>query len=254
MPESKRDESLIERRVLSADDIELRVTDGDAPKITGYAAKFGKWSQDLGGFTEKIREGAFDEAIGNSDVRALKNHDPNLLLGRTASETLRLSTNSVGLRFEIDVPDTTTGADTVTEIRRGDLSGCSFTFTTAEDDWKYLDDGSVQRTIIKIGELFDVGPVTYPAYPDTTVAARSLDAFRQRLEADTEDDLRAEESQERRQEDTKQAAGSDDAGKDAIDDERKRRIERGYRTAGRIIIRNRRAESSPEAPDRSPDK
>ena len=165
----------LERRVMAIDDIELRVTDGESPKITGYAAKFNKWSLDLGGFREKIKKGAFDEAMEVSDVRALKNHDPNLLLGRTTSGTLRLSSNSVGLGFEIDPPDTSTGRDTVTEIRRKDITGCSFSFTTAEDDWKYLEDGSVERTIIRVGELFDVGPVTYPAYPDTTVAARSLE-------------------------------------------------------------------------------
>jgi hypothetical protein len=112
-----------EVRVLSPEDVELRVVGDNEPKITGYAAKYGKWSMDLGGFTERIRKGAFDAAILESDVRALKNHDPNLLLGRTASETLRLESNSVGLKFEVDVPNTTTGTDTVEEIRRGDLSG-----------------------------------------------------------------------------------------------------------------------------------
>jgi len=174
MPETKKIEAL-ERRVMAIDDIELRVTDDESPKITGYAAKFNKWSLDLGGFREKIDKGAFDDAIAKSDVRALKNHDPNLLLGRTTSGTLRLDSNAVGLKFEIDPPDTSTGRDTVTEIRRKDITGCSFSFTTSEDDWKYLKDGSVERTIVRVDELFDVGPVTYPAYPDTTVAARSLE-------------------------------------------------------------------------------
>ena len=180
MPETKKIEEVtqpaaLERRVMAIDDIELRVTDDESPKITGYAAKFNKWSLDLGGFREKIQKGAFDEAVDKSDVRALKNHDPNLLLGRTSSGTLRLNTNARGLGFEIDPPDTATGRDTVTEIRRKDITGCSFSFTTAEDDWKYLEDGRVERTIIKVDELFDVGPVTYPAYPDTTVAARSME-------------------------------------------------------------------------------
>jgi len=214
-----------ERRVISGDDMELRVDDGDSPRMSGYAAKFGKWSVDLGGFTEKIRAGAFDEALIDCDVRALKNHDPNLILGRTTSKTLRLDTNSVGLRFEVDVPDTTTGRDTVQEIRRKDITGCSFSFTTAEDDWKYLEDGTVQRTIIKVGALYDVGPVTYPAYPDTTVAARSLEAQRQSMEKEQG------ESQP-----------------EVVDPERQRQIERGYRKAGRIINRNRPAESEPVGP------
>lgn len=211
--------SPIERRILSVDDVELRVTDGDEPKIKGYAAKYGKWSLDLGGFTERIRAGAFDEALENSDVRALKNHDPNLLLGRTTSGTLQLKSNSVGLGMEIDPPDTNTGRDIIEEIRRKDITGCSFSFITAEDDWKYNEDGSVERTIIKVAELFDVGPVTYPAYPDTTVAVRSLDEHRKAVEVETQ----------KSDEDIK------------LERDRRREIEKGYRHAGRIINRNKSA-------------
>jgi HK97 family phage prohead protease len=212
----------IERRVMPLEDVELRITDDEKPKIKGYAAKFGKWSEDLGGFTERIRKGAFDEVIENGDIRALKNHDPNLILGRTTSGTLRLRTNSVGLQTEIDPPDTNTGRDTVEEIRRKDITGMSFSFTTAEDDWKYNEDSTVERTIIKIGELFDVGPVTYPAYPDTTVAVRSLDAFKEHAEkekAEQKNELTEHEKCEQQKE-----------------------IERKYRLAGRIINRNKPAE------------
>lgn len=226
----------IERRVINPEDVELRVSDGDDPKITGYAAKFGKWSVDLGGFTEKIRAGAFDKALEDSDVRALKNHDPSLLLGRSSSKTLRLSTNTVGLQFELDVPNTTTGRDVVEEIRRKDISGCSFSFTTAEDDWKYNEDGTVQRTIIKIGELFDVGPVTYPAYPDTTVAVRSLDAFKETVPFEKSSDTPAE-----KQEPEKRA--EQDPANEILDPETQRLYERKYRKAGRIINRCRPAKS-----------
>ncbi len=167
----------VERRVQNFEDTELRVSGGTAPVITGYAAKFGKWSEDLGGFREKIRVGAFD-AVLEDDVRALKNHDANLLLGRTMSGTLRLTANTVGLRFEVDPPDTNVGRDTVEEIRRKDITGCSFGFIVETDKWAYLEDDTVERTIIKFKRLFDVGPVTYPAYPDTSVAARSLATFK----------------------------------------------------------------------------
>ncbi|MHC4193865.1 MAG: HK97 family phage prohead protease [Planctomycetota bacterium] len=215
-----------EVRILSPEDVELRVLGDASPKITGYAAKFNKWSVDLGGFTEKIAKGAFDRALAESDVRALKNHDPNLLLGRTASKTLRLTANAVGLKFAVDVPNTTTGADTVEEIKRGDLSGCSFSFRVAEDDWKYLKDGTVQRTIMEIDQLFDVGPVTYPAYPDTTVAARSLDAFRS-IENPSE---QSEEEQE-------------DAQPKELDFNQQQEINADYRYAGRVLNRYRSAES-----------
>lgn len=225
----------IERRILSIDDIELRVTDGDEPKIIGYVAKFGKWSLDLGGFKEKIRKGAFDEALEKSDVRALKNHDPNLLLGRMASGTLELKTNSVGLISEIDPPNTTTGKDTIEEIRRKDITGMSFSFTTAEDDWKYPEDGSVERTIIKIGELFDVGPVTYPAYPDTSVAVRSMSEHQKTFEKE-------KQISEQRiiNEVDKQNQKSDEEKKK--EREHQRDIDKGYRLAGRIINRNKPAD------------
>ena len=207
----------IERRIMPISDMELRVTDSsDNPKIVGYAAKYGKWSEDLGGFTEKIRKGAFDEVLEN-DVRALKNHDPNLLLGRTASGTLTLSTNSVGLHFDIDPPNTNTGRDTIEEIRRKDITGCSFSFVTEEEDWKYYEDKPPERTIVKVGRLFDVGPVTYPAYPDTSVAARSLDAFKEHIK---------KENVEKENKDKE---------KKQIDADRQREIERGYRKAGRLI-------------------
>jgi len=175
MPTEKAENVMIaERRVLPAVDVELRVEDDGGQKIVGYAAKYNKNSVDLGGFIEQIKPGAFDNAIMASDVRALKNHDANLILGRTP-RTLRLSSNAVGLRFEVDVPDTTVGRDTVEEIRRGDLTGCSFAFTVTEDTWRENDDGTYSRDINEVKELFDVGPVTYPAYPDTSVAARSLE-------------------------------------------------------------------------------
>jgi HK97 family phage prohead protease len=170
---SRENPNNIERRILSFDNTELRA-EADEPKITGYAAKFGTFT-DLGYFREKIKAGAFDDVL-DDDVRCLKNHDPNLILGRTKNETLRVASNSVGLKFNNDMPDTNTGRDTLEEIRRGDISGCSFAFIVAEDEWKYYDDDRpAERTIIKISRLFDVGPVTYPAYEDTTVSARSLE-------------------------------------------------------------------------------
>jgi len=217
----------IERRILSVEDMELRVTDDDEPKISGYAAKYGVWSLDLGGFKEKIRVGAFDEALEKCDIRALKNHDPNFLLGRTSSGTLRLKSNSIGLKFDIDSPDTNTGRDTIVEIRRKDITGCSFSFTTKEDDWKYYEDSRLnERTIIKIGELFDVGPVTYPAYPDTTVAARSMDAHQKSTEQEKRN---AEQKGQKSDEEIK------------LERERQRDIDKKYRKAGRIINRNKPA-------------
>jgi len=215
-----------EQRFSPLNDMELRISPGDGGKsvMTGYAAKYNKWSEDLGGFFERIKEGAFDEALKDCDVRALKNHDKNLLLGRTASKTLRLESNTVGLKFELDIPDTTTGRDTAEEIKRGDISGCSFAFRVGSDEWKNLEDGRVERTVTKIERLYDIGPVTYPAYHDTTVAVRSLDQFRQTA--------------------SEKAAEDEQTEKETKEQKRKRRldIESKYRRAGRIIKNNRPAE------------
>ena len=156
--------------------------DGLGPKITGYAAVFDKWSEDLGGFKEKIRAGAFKKAIGKSDVRGLFNHDSNYVLGRQSNGTLTIKEDKNGLWMEIDPPDTQIIRDLVlAPIKRGDIKEQSFAFVIAEggDEWKNLHgekpDEPATRTITEVDELFDVSPVTYPAYPDTSVALRSMD-------------------------------------------------------------------------------
>ena len=157
--------------------IELRA-DGDVPKIVGHAAVFNKLSLNLGGFRETIELGAFENAIGESDIRSLFNHDPNFILGRSP-DTLSVREDDVGLFTETTPPDTQTVRDMVLEpMRRGDLTQMSFAFRIDQggDDWFEDDDGRLVRTIKKGGvkELFDISPVTYPAYPDTDVAVRSI--------------------------------------------------------------------------------
>ena len=164
----------VERRFLPTDDVELRVMDGKPSHIVGYGARFNKQSVDMG-FIETIQPGAFAKALKGSDVRALKNHDPNLVLGRVAAGTMSLEENARGLKYDIVAPDTTTGRDAVEEIRRGDITGSSFSFTIADggDEWAEKD-GQYFRTITEFAQIFDVGPVTFPAYPDTSAAARAL--------------------------------------------------------------------------------
>ncbi len=186
MPENKQKSLILapERRVLAFQTAEIRVKRGEdgAKTIVGYAAVFDKLSQDLGGFVEKIDQKAFKRCLERGcDVRGLKNHDPAMLLGRMKSGTLRLDTDEVGLKYEIDVPETQTGRDTVTEIERGDMDGSSFSFTTEDEDGDEWDDTTEPptRTLRNVRDLFDVGPVTYPAYLDTEVNTRSLDRFRE---------------------------------------------------------------------------
>lgn len=143
-------------------------------KLKGYAARFDSMSEDLGGFREIIKPGAFDRALEEKhDVRALVNHDSNLILGRSTAGTLKLSVDKNGLLAEIDPPDTQAGRDAVVSVERGDFTGMSFAFRTLTDEWRHQD-GEVVRELLDL-ELFDVSVVAYPAYPATQVSARALD-------------------------------------------------------------------------------
>lgn len=166
----------IERRAMGP--VEIRAaSEGHPPRLVGYAAVFNSQSEDLGGFREVILPGAFDRAIREAhDVRALVNHNPDKLLGRTSSGTARLAVDARGLLVEVDVPDTQDGRDTETLVRRGDLSQMSFAFRTRADQWR-TQDGEPLRELLDV-ELFDVSVVAYPAYPATEVSARALEQAR----------------------------------------------------------------------------
>ena len=162
---------------------ELRAeSDGEEnnSRIYGYGSVFNTRSENLGGsfgnFREIIMPGAFDDVL-DDDVRALFNHDPNFVLGRNKANTLTLSTDENGLRYEIDAPQTRTIQDLVIEpMKRGDINQSSFASRVGihGDEWAEDDDGAVIRTSHKISRLFDIGPVTYAAYTDASSATRSL--------------------------------------------------------------------------------
>ena len=159
--------------------------------IVGHAAVFDKLSENLGGFQERIDKGAFDDVLDN-DVRAFFNHDPNHLLARSTSGTLRLSTDDKGLKYEFDVPDTTSGRDLLVSMKRGDITQSSFAFTVEDDSWN-MENGMDVRTINKVKRLYDVSPVSIPAYPDANdlvVAQRGLAVHKEHEQKrDVEKDL-----------------------------------------------------------------
>jgi len=167
--------------------IESRSEDGGSESrwIVGYAAKFGVNSLDLGDFQERIHPEAFgivSERRGRKkplETRALWNHDANFPLARYPG-TLTMSVDDVGLRYEFPVPDTTYGRDLASNIEAGIVKGSSFSFQVAPggESWS-IEDGRSVRTVTRIDSLIDVGPVTFPAYPDADakVAKRSYDAF-----------------------------------------------------------------------------
>jgi HK97 family phage prohead protease len=180
----------IERRYVPAavEPIELEERSAAAPTIKGISPPFNSKSHDLGGFREVFAPTAFDKVVGRHrndprggvDVVALFNHDENQVLGRTTSGTLEISKADKGLAYSITPPDTTLGRDLLTLIRRGDIYGASFAFSVAQggESWTQEADGSAVRTITEVAGLYDVSVVTRPAYPQSSAALRSLEAWR----------------------------------------------------------------------------
>lgn len=172
---SKMNESPREQRTLQG--AELRVdADGAKPVIRGYAAVFNTLSENLGDFREQIAAGAFADALQASDVRALINHDANLVLGRNKAGTLVMREDVRGLYIEVTPPDTQAARDLQTLIQRGDVNQMSFAFTVRKEDqtWQRDGQGPWIRTIKRVDRLYDVSVVTYPAYADTSAAMRAL--------------------------------------------------------------------------------
>jgi len=166
----------LERRAFAA---ELRVDRaGEKPVIRGHAAVFNALSEDLGGFREQIAPGAFKNAIGRDDVRALFNHDSNLILGRNKAGTLRMSEDDTGLAIEIDPPDTQYARDLMVSMERGDITQMSFGFSVTKQGQKWEENGQTHTRTLTDVRLYDVSPVTLPAYPQTDVALRSLTEFK----------------------------------------------------------------------------
>lgn len=161
--------------------IELRENGEGKRMLTGYAVKWEKKSKVLGflrKFREQFKKGAFTESLEKDDQLFLWSHDPSKVLGRTKNGTLRLEEDDIGLRFELDLPNTTLGNDAYETIKRGDVDGVSFGFKVEADEIQDADDDLPLRTVTK-ARLFEVSVVAFPAYPDSEVSARGFDRIRQ---------------------------------------------------------------------------
>jgi HK97 family phage prohead protease len=150
----------------------------DENVIEGYAAVFNSDSEDFGSFVERIAPGAFSERL-KDDTVALFNHSMNQVLGRNGVN-VTLSEDSVGLKYRVELPDTTLAKDIRNLVKSGIINKSSFAFTVAEETWTHPEDRSKPsiRTIKKVEYLYDVSPVTTPAYRNTSVASRSLQKFK----------------------------------------------------------------------------
>jgi len=169
---------LEERETRCLPSAELRLAgDEKAPKIEGYAAVFNVWADIGGWFRESIRPGAFAKTIKENDIRALQNHDENLVLARNKAGTLKLREDSKGLAVDIDPVPSVWANDLLLSMRRGDVNQMSFGFMVNKQEMDYEKD---ERVLIDV-TLFDVSVVTFPAYPQTTAQVRT--AFQQKGKA-----------------------------------------------------------------------
>ena len=189
--DKKYNNIIMEKRVYN---IETRVEKREDGKevVIGHASVYDSRSENLGGFYEYIAKGAFtEELINKSDVRALINHDPNLVLARNTSGTLKLDADNKGLRYEFELPETSYGKDLAINMKNGNITQSSFAFTVKEDEWDTDDDGNDIRTIKAIDRLYDISAVTYPAYSaaesDLIVAQRGLACYKEKQKIQEEE-------------------------------------------------------------------
>lgn len=146
--------------------------------IFGYGVVFNRESVDLGGFIETIDPGAFDHLFDDPNIMILANHRSEFLLGRTGSGTAKIGKDDFGVWYEVSVPESR--QDIYESVERRDMAGSSFGFFPGETEWtKPSRAGDPYRAHVKkVERLFDLGPVTFPAYPDTTTQARSAEQRR----------------------------------------------------------------------------
>lgn len=181
MPQNNR---LLERRTTHGE-VEARAK-GSNIYVEGYASVFEKRSGNLGGFIERVKPSAFNKTIREADVRALWNHDPQYVLGRSGAGTLELSIDNSGLYYRSLLPNTSYARDLAELLERRDVRESSFTFFKVQDEWDLTEEGYPQRSLVEVG-LIDVAPVTFPAYEDATsgVARRAaLDGLARRCGID----------------------------------------------------------------------
>lgn len=153
--------------------------------LSGYFIKFDEETELWPGYFEVIKREGVEKAIKDADIRALFNHDHSLVLGRTGNDTVRLGVDDVGLFGDIIInKDDPQAVGAYARVQRGDVVGCSFGFFPIKINTEERDDGSYLDTILDL-EIFEVSPCTFPAYPQTEIAARQKD-FESQLRANRE--------------------------------------------------------------------
>jgi len=189
--DKKYNNTIMEKRIFNIENRFETREDGQEV-VVGYGSIWDSRSENLGGFYEYISATAItEETIEKSDVRALINHDPNLVLARSTAGNLKLSVDEKGLRYEFEIPETSYGKDLSINMKNGNINQSSFAFTVGADEWSTDEEGNDIRTITSIEKLYDVSPVTYPAYSqaesDLVVAQRGLLMYKEKQETKEEE-------------------------------------------------------------------
>ena len=154
----------------------------DERYIEGYFIRFNEETQLWDGVFEEVDPAAVDDSLKNNDIRCLFNHDTSIVLGRTGNGTLELKKDSKGIFGRVKInPNDKQALDIYARIERGDINACSFGFNIINEEIQNRDDGTVKFILKKI-DLHEVSPVTFPAYPTTSIQAREkdLEEYKQR--------------------------------------------------------------------------
>lgn len=169
----------MERRIFETE-LRAKTTKSGKPIIEGYGAVFDSLSQDLGGFREIVRQNSFNKTLKEGDPRSLWNHAAIYVLGRRSSGTLKIWTDSKGLGYKVEPPDTQWARDFMVSIKRGDVRESSFSFDTIKDKWGHEKGSGTLRELLEL-RLHEVSPVTFPAYKETQVELRTQTMLRRKL-------------------------------------------------------------------------
>ena len=156
--------------------------ENDAKYIEGYFIRFNEETELWDGVFEEVDPEAVDDSLKNNDIRCLFNHDTSIVLGRTGNGTLELKKDSKGIFGRVKInPNDKQALDIYARIERGDINACSFGFNIINEEIQNRDDGTVKFILKKI-DLHEVSPVTFPAYPTTSIQAREkdLEEYKQR--------------------------------------------------------------------------
>lgn len=186
--ETRRQENNLETRFLVAPETQATVVNEEKRTIRGYGIVFNKKSEVLYSRGKAFREIIRPEAVKGvplDQMLCMHNHKSERLLGNTLSGTMRTGVDETGVWYEVDLPKSPTGEDVLVSVSRGDTRGSSFQFDITEngDKWS-VEDGMALREVIQFNGIYEQGPVSEPAYPDTTIAKASLRSLEDLVESD----------------------------------------------------------------------